>query len=162
MLVVIRSAGVALQVNLRNPLKPGVKARDLTWLYNPGQTSPEVQIINISGPTRRTAALQNFFLKKIIPGYVSTTALRRLNSVLSMDTSVSLEMNSSVQVIRSWPQPMLMLCSGAMVIPSAKRTPPPQSRDLHCKNVSYYVISNTVNSTWHWRCTMFGPPPNPM
>ena len=39
---------------------------------------------------------------------------------------------------------MLMLCSGVMVIPSAKRTPPPQSRDLHCKNVSHNVISNTV------------------
>ena len=95
-------------------------------------------------PQEGPAALQNFLLKKILPGYVSTTALRRLNSVLSMDTSVSLEMNSSVQVMRSWPQPMLMLCSGVMVIPSAKRTPPPQSRDLHCKNVSHNVISNTV------------------
>ena len=70
MLVVIRSVGVALQVNLRNPLKPGVKARDLTWLYNPGQTSPEVQIINISGPYPQEGLLpfKIFFLKKSYPG----------------------------------------------------------------------------------------------
>ena len=37
--------------------------RDPLWLWNPGQTSPEVQNRGISGPTKRTCALQFFFKK---------------------------------------------------------------------------------------------------
>ena len=50
--------------NLRNPLNPGVKARDPTWFYNPGQTSPEVQIINISGPHKKDCCPSKFFFKE--------------------------------------------------------------------------------------------------
>ena len=38
--------------------------RDLSWLLNPGQTSPEDQNRGISGPTKWTDVLQTFFLKK--------------------------------------------------------------------------------------------------
>ena len=35
-----------------------------SWLWNPGQTSPEVQNRGISGPTKRTRVLQKFNKKK--------------------------------------------------------------------------------------------------
>ena len=54
MLSSIQSAGVAPEVNLRNP----------PWLWNPGQISPEVQNRGISGPTKRTYVLQNLKKKK--------------------------------------------------------------------------------------------------
>ena len=40
-----------------------MQVRDPTWLWNPGKTSPEVQNRGISGPTKRTNALQKYFLK---------------------------------------------------------------------------------------------------
>ena len=39
------------------------KQWDLSWLWNPEQTSPEVQNRRISGPTKRTDALQIFLQK---------------------------------------------------------------------------------------------------
>ena len=35
--------------------------RDPSWLWNPGQTSPEVQKRGTSGPTKKTDVLQNVF-----------------------------------------------------------------------------------------------------
>ena len=40
-----------------------VQARNPPWLWNPWQTSPEVQNRGISGPTKRTCVLQKFYLK---------------------------------------------------------------------------------------------------
>ena len=52
MLTSIQSAGVAPKVNLKitHVRKCG---RDPPWLWNPGQTSPEVQNRGISGPAKR-------------------------------------------------------------------------------------------------------------
>ena len=61
MLAARRSAGVALEENLRNPLCAGDevhKRGNPLWLWDPNQTSPEVQNRVISGPTRRTHILQ--------------------------------------------------------------------------------------------------------
>ena len=66
-LAVKRSAGVTPDVNLSNPLCTGneaCKQGDLPWLWNPRQTSPEVQNRNISGSTKRTDFLPKIFLKK--------------------------------------------------------------------------------------------------
>ena len=41
-----------------------MQARDPPWLWNPGQTSSEVQNRGISGPSKRTHVLLNFFFKK--------------------------------------------------------------------------------------------------
>ena len=49
-------------MNLRNSLHTGDKA----WLWNPGQTSPEVQNWGISGATKRTNALQKVLKKEEI------------------------------------------------------------------------------------------------
>ena len=48
-----------------------VQARNPPWLWNPGQTSPEVQNRSISGPTKRTHVLQKFIKKRerSIPTY---------------------------------------------------------------------------------------------
>ena len=48
MLTSIQSAGVAQEVNLRNSMEARKHARDPSWLWNPGQTSPEVQNRGIS------------------------------------------------------------------------------------------------------------------
>ena len=37
------------------------QARDPPWLWNPGETLPEVKNRGISGPMKRTYVLQNFF-----------------------------------------------------------------------------------------------------
>ena len=66
MLSAKRSVGVAPEVNLRNPLSTGDEAckwGSQLWLWNPGQTSPEVQNRDISGPIKRTYVLQK--LKKM-------------------------------------------------------------------------------------------------
>ena len=50
-----RSAGIAPEANLRNPLRVGDEARkqgNLPWLRNPEQMSPEVQNRDISSPTK--------------------------------------------------------------------------------------------------------------
>ena len=57
----IQPAGVESEVNLW--IKARKHARGAPWLWNPGQTSPEVQNRIISGPTKRTCVLQNFFKK---------------------------------------------------------------------------------------------------
>ena len=41
-----------------------MKARNPPWLWNPGQTSSEVQNSSISGHTKETCVLQIFFKKK--------------------------------------------------------------------------------------------------
>ena len=67
MLTSIQSAGVTPEVNLRNLLWTGEevhKRGNPPWLWNPGQTSPEVQNRGISGPTKRTYVLQKFKKKK--------------------------------------------------------------------------------------------------
>ena len=69
MLAAKKSAGVAPQVNLRIPLLAGDEAHkreDPLWLSNPRQTSSEVQNREISGQTKRTDVLQNFFKKLYI------------------------------------------------------------------------------------------------
>ena len=63
MLAAKRSAGVAPEVNLRNALHISDEANQSgnpPWLWNRGQSSPEVQNRGISGPTKRTYVLQNF------------------------------------------------------------------------------------------------------
>ena len=65
--LLVEKAGVAPEVNLRNPLCAGEEARkrwNPPWLWNPGQTSPKVQNRGISGPTKRTCVLQKFKKKK--------------------------------------------------------------------------------------------------
>ena len=67
MLVAKRLAGVASEVNLRNPLLTANEAQkrgDPPWLWNPGQMSPEVQNRGISGHIKETDFLQNIFLIK--------------------------------------------------------------------------------------------------
>ena len=63
MLTSIQSAGVTSEVNLKitHVRKCG---RDPPWLWNPGQTSPEVQNRGTSGPTKRTYVLQIFKKQK--------------------------------------------------------------------------------------------------
>ena len=51
MLTSIQSAGVATEVNLRIT-QARKHARNPPWLWNPGQTSPEVQNRGISGPSK--------------------------------------------------------------------------------------------------------------
>ena len=43
--------------------RQSTQARDRPWLWNPGETSPEVQNRGISGPTKRTYVLQKIILK---------------------------------------------------------------------------------------------------
>ena len=52
--LVIQSAGVAPEANLRITLVRKHTKRDPPWLWNPGQTSSEVQNRGISGHTKRT------------------------------------------------------------------------------------------------------------
>ena len=63
MLTSVQSTGVAPEVNVRIT-QVRKHARDPHWLWNPGQTSPEVQNRGISGPTKRAYGLQKFFEKK--------------------------------------------------------------------------------------------------
>ena len=65
--LLVEKAGVTPEVNLRTPLCTGEEAckrGNPPWLWNPGQTSPEVQNRGISGPTKRTCVLQNLKKKK--------------------------------------------------------------------------------------------------
>ena len=64
MLATKRSAGVASEVNLRNPLHANKEAHK--WGTS-GQTSPEAQNRGISGPTKRTLCPPNIF-KKVYAG----------------------------------------------------------------------------------------------
>ena len=66
MLAAKRSAHVTPEVNLRNSLHAceSMQARDPPWLWNPGETSPEVQNRGISGQTKRTHVLQKLLYKK--------------------------------------------------------------------------------------------------
>ena len=64
MLTSIQSAGVAPEVNLRITQARN-HTRDPPWLWNPGQTSPEVQNRGISAP-RKGLMPSNFFSKKTI------------------------------------------------------------------------------------------------
>ena len=63
MLTSIQSAGVAPEVNLRIT-QARKHARDPPWLWNPGQTSLEVQNREISGPKKRTYLCPQKILKK--------------------------------------------------------------------------------------------------
>ena len=61
-----RSAVVAPEVDLRNPLRANDKARkqgNLLWLWNAEQMSPVVQNRGISAPTKSTYGLLKFFKK---------------------------------------------------------------------------------------------------
>ena len=64
MLTSIQSADVAPEVNLRIT-QVRKCARDPPWLWNPRQTSPEVQNRGISGPRKRTMSSKNLKNKKI-------------------------------------------------------------------------------------------------
>ena len=57
------------------------KVRDPPRLWNPGQTSPEVQNRDISGPTKRTCVLQIFFKKftRWVP-IIAVTMAQKLTS----------------------------------------------------------------------------------
>ena len=58
--------GVTAEVNLRNPLHAGdeaCKQGNLHWIWNPGQTSPEVQNRVSMAPQKRTDVLP-FFSEK--------------------------------------------------------------------------------------------------
>ena len=64
MLPVKRSAGVALEVNVRNPLRAGDKTQKQghpLWLWNQEETSPEVQNKVVSGPTKGLMSSKTFF-----------------------------------------------------------------------------------------------------
>ena len=66
MLVIRRSEGVAPEAGLSNPLcasDEAYKPTDPPWLWSQGQTSPEVQHKDISGPTKRVDVLQSYILK---------------------------------------------------------------------------------------------------
>ena len=63
MLTPIQSAGVTPEMNLRiTQVKK--HAWDPPWLWNPGQTSPEVQNRDISGSMKRINDLKNFLKKQ--------------------------------------------------------------------------------------------------
>ena len=67
MLVTEKSVGIIPKMKLRILLyadENACKQRGPTWLWNPGQTSPEVQNSGISDPTNISAVLQKFNLEK--------------------------------------------------------------------------------------------------
>ena len=72
-----RSAGVAQEVNLSNPLHVGVstQARVPPWLWYPEQMSPEVQNRCISGPTKRTNVFQKLSKNTRTVNQTSTSVL---------------------------------------------------------------------------------------
>ena len=83
MLTSIQSASVAPEVNLRNSLHAGDKARKrATW--NPGETLPEVRNRSITGPTKMTYFLQIFFHKK--------GPLSLLNSLLRLCVNICISL----------------------------------------------------------------------
>ena len=57
-----QSADVTIEINPRIT-QTRKHARGLTWFWNPGQTSPEVQNRVINDPIKRTYVLQIFFKK---------------------------------------------------------------------------------------------------
>ena len=58
LLAIKRSAYVTPQVQLR---RGSIQARNLPWLWNLGQTLPEVQNRGITDSTKRNDVLQKFF-----------------------------------------------------------------------------------------------------
>ena len=63
-----RSVGVIQEVNLRNLLHAGDEActQEIPhWLWNPGQTSPEVQNRAISGPSKIILKNYNLILNPV-------------------------------------------------------------------------------------------------
>ena len=55
------------------------QARDPPWLWNLGEMLPEVQNRGISGPTKRTYVLQQFYWKKeFVPFFCSTMTFLHL------------------------------------------------------------------------------------
>ena len=65
------------------------QVRNPPWLWNPGQTSPEVQNRGISGSTKRTCVLQKNFetkvknsMKKSVPIYCYNFTTRKLGYFL--------------------------------------------------------------------------------
>ena len=79
MLAAKRSAGVTPEVNPRIQLWAGdetCKQGDPPWLWNPGQTSPEVQIRGASGLTKRADVLLK--LKEIMEIKISFSCKAQL------------------------------------------------------------------------------------
>ena len=68
-----RSAGVALEVNRRNPFHA---SEESTIILNPWQTPSEVENMGISGPTKGLMS-SNFFWKKISKTVKLPTCLRK-------------------------------------------------------------------------------------
>ena len=70
MLTSRQSSGVEPVVNLKITQARKYAKRDPSWLWNPGQTSLEVQTRGISGPTKRTCVLQKTLRKKVTDAHV--------------------------------------------------------------------------------------------
>ena len=74
-------------------VEPGRFITDLPWLYNPGQTSPEVQNRGISGPTKKTYILKNFFKKykkkKVLIYRKQTLTQTALHAIYNIHTANS-------------------------------------------------------------------------
>ena len=81
MLTHIHSAGVTPEVNLRITLARR-HARNPPALWNPEQTSPAVQNVGISGPTKRTYVLQKKDTDKILkePMVIWSSFQKKLSS----------------------------------------------------------------------------------
>ena len=65
MLTSIQSAGVTPEVNLRITKVRKHTKRDPPWLWNPVQTSPEVQNRGISGPHKKELCPPKILIKKV-------------------------------------------------------------------------------------------------
>ena len=59
-----------------------MQVRDPQWLWNAGQTSPEVQNRGISGPTKRTDVLQNFSKKMLANGKIDISGYKSVETAL--------------------------------------------------------------------------------
>jgi len=85
------------------------------------------------------------------PGYVSTTAQRRQNSVLSMRIVRSREMNSKVHVTKSSAQPRFRHWLTDMISELQNRTEPAQSNDLshvYIQHSYYFHSASTQRLGW--------------
>ena len=115
--LLVEKAGVTPEVNLRNPLCTGEEARkqgNPPWLWNPGQTSPEVQNRGISGPTKRTCTLEK--LKKKKSSCMTCTEAYCLQHILSMCCVLSVGGGLPL----SWSSPSGDLGPEAGVLPSLR------------------------------------------
>ena len=82
-------SGVPPEVNLRI-IQVRKHARDPPWLWNPGQTSPEVQNRGISGPHKEDMSSKSFKKKFFVPNDYNSTVKKFSHTDHSLFTRSSL------------------------------------------------------------------------